>query len=211
LAKYAETFDTVEVNSTFYRLASPAAVENWVEQSPRDFCFAVKASRYLTHVKRLKELGPYVQRFYEPLDALVKAQKLGPILWQLPENFKRDDERLARALEALPGGRHAFEFRHPSWFDPEVYALLREHEVALVIGDSPKWPFQSHERTADWTYIRLHHGTRGRNGNYSDAELDSWARRIAQWRRKVEVFAYLNNDWAGYALKNALRLRKKLG
>jgi uncharacterized protein YecE (DUF72 family) len=152
--------------------------------------FAVKASRYLTHVKRLKELGPYIKRFYDPLEALVESGRLGPVLWQLPENFHRDDERLAGALEVLPKGQHG---------------------VALVIGDHPKWPFQAHERTADWTFIRFHYGRRGRNGRYSDAELDTWARRLAQWRRKTEVFAYFNNDWSGYAVENAKRLKRSLG
>jgi uncharacterized protein YecE (DUF72 family) len=211
LACYAEHFNTVEVNSTFYRLASPAAVETWVEQTPEGFVFAVKASRYLTHVKRLIHLGPYIKRFYEPLGALVDSGKLGPVLWQLPENFHRDDERLAGALEVLPPGRHAFEFRHPSWFTAEVYSLLREHSAALVIGDHPKWPFQARERTADWTFIRFHHGRRGRRGKYSDSELHTWARRFGQWRRETEVFAYFNNDWQGYAAENAKRLRGSLG
>jgi uncharacterized protein YecE (DUF72 family) len=210
LARYAEVFDTVEVNSTFYRLASPSAVETWVEQTPDDFVFAVKASRYLTHVKRLTGLEQGIRRFYEPLEQMLDSGKFGPVLWQLPENFRRDDERLAGALAALPPGRHAFEFRHESWFAPDVYAVLREHRVALVIGDHPKWPFQSHERTADWTFIRFHYGSRGRNGNYSNAELDTWARRLGQWRRKVEIYAYFNNDWTGYAPENAQRLKASL-
>jgi uncharacterized protein YecE (DUF72 family) len=211
LACYAKHFDTVEVNSTFYRLASPSAVETWVEQSPPGFVFAVKASRYLTHVKRLNDTPVYVKRFYEPLQALTATDKLGPILWQLPENFHRDDKRLGAALEALPDGRHAFEFRHPSWFADDVYSLLRGHSVALVIGDDPSRPFQTHERTTDWTYIRFHRGNRGRGGNYSGAEIDTWARRIAQWRRQTEVFAYFNNDWEGYALRNAELLKERLG
>ena len=211
LTRYAEEFDTVEVNSTFYRLASPTAVETWVEQTPEDFVFAVKASRYLTHVKRLINLGPYIKRFYDPLERLVESGRLGPVLWQLPENFHRDDERLAGALAALPQGRHAFEFRHPSWFTSDVYSLLRKHRAALVIGDHPKWPFQAHERTTDWTFVRFHYGRRGRNGKYSDSELDTWARRLAQWRRQTEVFAYFNNDWRGYALENARRLKRSLG
>lgn len=211
LSHYAEHYDTVEVNSTFYRLASPTAVEAWVEQSPPGFIFSVKASRYLTHVKRLKMLDPYIERFYEPLEALTATEKLGPVLWQLPENFHRDDERLAGALAALPEGRHAFEFRHASWFTEEVYSQLREHGAALVIGDDPGRPFQTLERTTDWTFIRFHRGNRGRGGNYSPSEIDTWARRIAQWRRTTEVFAYYNNDWQGYALRDANRLKKRLG
>jgi uncharacterized protein YecE (DUF72 family) len=212
LAYYAEHFDTVEINNTFYRLPKPSAVEGWVEQSPPGFVFAVKASRYLTHVKRLKTLDPYVNRFFEPLDALVRSEKFGPLLWQFPANFHRNDERLSAALRALPPGRHAFEFRHESWFADEVYELLREQGAALVIGDeSSRWVSTPHVRTADWTYIRLHHGTRGRHGNYSRSEVETWARRIAQWRRETEVFVYFNNDWEGYALRNARLLKDLLG
>jgi uncharacterized protein YecE (DUF72 family) len=212
LSRYAERYDTVEVNSTFYRLASPTAVEAWAEQSPPGFVFAVKASRYLTHVKRLKNTPVYIKRFYEPLEALTAAGKLGPILWQFPESFHRNEERLAGALQALPPGRHAFEFRHDSWFNDSTFGLLREHGAALVIADDPSRPFQAPlERITDWTYIRFHRGNRGRGGNYSDAEIDRWARRIAQWRRDTEVFAYFNNDQEGYALRNADRLKKKLG
>jgi uncharacterized protein YecE (DUF72 family) len=210
LARYAEEFDTVEVNSTFYRLASEKGVRNWVEQTPDGFCFTVKASRYLTHIKRLDPIKQGLKRFYAPLKPLVRTGKLGPVLWQLPENFKRDDDRLGPALEALPEGRHCFEFRHPSWFCEPVYELLREHGAALVIGDHPERPFQSHEMTADWTFIRFHYGHRGRSGNYSHAELDTWSRRLAQWRRELDVYAYFNNDWEGYALENALYLRNKL-
>ncbi len=210
LERYAELFDTVEVNNTFYRLPSQAAVQGWVDQTPRGFVIAVKASRYLTHVKRLRETGPGARRFFEAIKPLVDSPKLGPILWQLPASFRRDDERLAAALAELPEGRHCFEFRHPSWFTPEVYELLRGHRVALVIGDDPERPFQTHELTASWTYIRFHRGNRGRRGNYSARELDTWRRRIAAWRSKVEVFAYFNNDWEAFAPRNALWLKEHL-
>ena len=211
LEHYATLFDTVEVNSTFYRLARPDAVARWIEQTPEHFLFTLKASRYLTHIKRLTDLGQGVERFYESVKPLVDSPKLGPILWQLPENFHRDDDRLANALEGLSPGRHCFEFRHESWFMPDVYALLREHGAALVIGDSPKRPFQTHEMTADWTFVRFHQGARGRRGNYSEAELEEWADRIGGWRRRVEVFAYFNNDWEGFAIRNGLWLRRRLG
>jgi uncharacterized protein YecE (DUF72 family) len=133
------------------------------------------------------------------------------VLWQLPENFHRDDERLEAALAALPSGRHCFEFRHPSWFDPRVYQLLRAYEAALVIGDHPERPFQAHELTAGWTFIRFHYGSRGRNGNYSERELEEWARRIEEWRQRADVFAYFNNDWQGFAVRNGLRLKELLG
>ncbi len=206
LERYSECFDTVEVNSTFYRLASPKGVERWVNQTPPDFVFSVKASRYMTHIKRLQDLALYAERFYEGIEPLVSSGKLGPVLWQLPANFRRDDDRLASALAALPAGRHCFEFRHESWFAPPVMDLLRSHGVALVIGDSPERPFQTHNLTADWTFIRFHHGTRGRGGNYSASEIETWAHRIGEWRRRCEVFAYFNNDWKGYAPRNARAL-----
>ncbi len=207
---YAEHFDTVEVNSTFYRLASPSSAAMWVEQTPARFIFTCKASRYLTHIRRLGDISDGVARFYERLEALSDARKMGPTLWQLPESFRRDDARLERAVRNLPRGRHCFEFRHESWFTAPVYEILRKHGVALVIGDHPKRPFQSHELTANWTFIRLHYGRRGRNGNYSLRELDGWRRRIARWRAQTEVFAYFNNDWEGYAIRNAKWLREHL-
>jgi uncharacterized protein YecE (DUF72 family) len=213
LERYAEEFDTVEVNSTFYRLASRDAVARWVEQTPDGFVFAAKASRYLTHVRRLRQIEEGVHRYYERIMPLVESGKLGPVVWQFPANFRREGdalERVAAALEVVPRGRHCFEFRHESWFHAEVYALLREHDAALVIGDHPKWPFQAHELTADWTLVRLHHGRRGRRGNYSDAEVDEWARRIARWRRRAEVLVYFNNDWEGFAVENASLLKRRL-
>jgi len=209
LELYAGRFDTVEVNSTFYRLARRDAVAAWVEQTPPGFLFAVKASRYLTHIRRLRDMGQGVERFYESIEPLVGSPKLGPVLWQLPESFHRDDERLRYALERLPPGRHCFEFRHPSWFTGEVYALLRERGVALVIGDEPTRSFQTHEFTADFTFVRFHYGARGRGGNYSRSELEEWAARLGDWRREIEVFAYFNNDWKGYAIKNALFLKRQ--
>ncbi len=207
--RYAEVFGTVEINATFYRLPTEKTVEAWAEESPDGFCFAVKTSRYMTHVYRLKEPKKGgTGLFFDKLEPLREAGKLGPVLWQLPENFKRDDERLAGALERAPQGiRHAFEFRHESWFTRDVYALLREHGAALVVSDHPKWPFQAREVTTDWTYIRLHHGHRGRGGNYSPSEIATWKRRIANWRRRADVYAYFNNDWKAYAVRNARALQ----
>jgi uncharacterized protein YecE (DUF72 family) len=135
---------------------------------------------------------------------------MGPVLWQLPPNFHRDDDRLGAALWQLPPGRHAVEFRHPSWFAPEVLALLREHGVALTIADHPERPWQRHELTADFTIVRFHYGSRGRRGNYSETELRAWADRLARWRREADVFAYFNNDWEGFAPRNARRLQQLL-
>ena len=210
LEHYATLFDTVEVNATFYRLPRRDSVARWVEQTPPGFLFSVKASRYLTHVQRLADLGPGLERFYACIEPLVESPKLGPVLWQLPGNFHRDDERLAAALERLPGGLHCFEFRHASWFVPDVFALLRAHGAALVIGDSPERPFQTEDRTADWTFVRLHYGRRGRRGNYSERELDDWAGRIARHAALGDAYVYFNNDWEGFAVRNAHGLIRRL-
>ncbi len=210
LERYAEVFDTLELNTTFYRLTKPETVQQWIDRTPEGFVFAAKASRYLIHVKRLTDLDQGVQRFFDSITPLVASPKLGPIVWQLPANFRRDDQKLAGALKALPPGRHCWEFRHASWFTDAVYALLREHGAALVIADHPERPFQAHELTADWTLVRLHHGARGRRGNYSESELDAWAQRIAGWPSSLEVFAYFNNDWEGFAIRNARGLARRL-
>jgi uncharacterized protein YecE (DUF72 family) len=212
LASYAERFDTVELNNTFYRLPRTAAVARWVEQTPPDFVFAVKVSRYLTHVKRLRETPRHLALLLDRIAPLASSPKLGPLLWQLPPTFHRDDDRLAEALAGLPASlRHAFEFRHASWFAQEVMALLREHGVALVIADRPEIrAFQTHELTAGFTFVRFHHGSRGRDGNYSETELVEWAARIREWRRRGDVYAYFNNDRRGFAPANARRLAELL-
>jgi uncharacterized protein YecE (DUF72 family) len=211
LRHYAQYFDTVEVNNTFYRLPLRTSVARWVEETPPNFVFAVKASRYLTHVKRLTDLNSGIERYYERLEPLARSPKLGPVLWQLPANFHRDDERLSATLDALPPGRHCFEFRHASWFVDPVYELLSKHGAALVIGDRPEVKeFQTYELTTDWTYVRFHYGSRGRRGNYSESELEGWARRFQDWRREVEIYAYFNNDWEVFAVRNALWLKRRL-
>jgi uncharacterized protein YecE (DUF72 family) len=211
LAYYAARFDTVELNSTFYRLPRRTAVAAWADQTPAGFCFSVKASRYLTHIRRLTEVEDGLEKLRGRIQPLIDAGKLGPLLWQLPATFTRDDDRLAGALAAMPGDlRHCIEFRHGSWFVPDVMAMLREHDVALVIGDHPERPFQTTVRTAGWTFIRFHYGHRGRRGNYSGRELEDWARRIRGWSRTGDVYAYFNNDWEAFAVRNAEQLARLL-
>jgi uncharacterized protein YecE (DUF72 family) len=211
LERYAEEFETVEINNTFYRLPKREAVQGWVEHSPPGFVFAVKSSRYLTHIKRLTDMEQGVARLLERLEPMLRSPKMGPMLWQLPGNFARDDERLAYALDRLPPGRHTFEFRHQSWFCDEVMALLRSHGVALCIGDHPERPWQTHDVTADFSFVRFHYGKRGRRGNYSEKELDDWAGELRRLARRAEVFAYFNNDWQGFAVRNAWGMRERVG
>ena len=210
LEHYSQLFGTVEVNNTFYRLAKPAAVANWVAETPPGFVFAVKASRYLTHVKRLAGIEQGIQRFYEAIEPLASSPKLGPVLWQFPANFHRDEDRLEAALSILPPGRHCFEFRHESWFTDDVLEILRAYGAALAYGDHPERPFVPLELTTDWTFLRFHYGHRGRRGNYSETELAEWAERLRELRSRAEVFAYFNNDWEAFAVRNAQRLRALL-
>ncbi len=210
LGHYASIFDTVEVNATFYRLPAHSTVRGWADQVPDGFLFAVKASRYLTHMRRLRDIEAGLGRFWERLEPLLEAGKLGPVLWQLPERFERDDETLAAALASLPAAEHCFEFRHPSWFAPGVYSLLEEHGASLALGDDPRRQLPHASPVGPVAYLRLHYGSRGRDGNYSDRELAAWRRRIAAWRSRRRVFAYLNNDWSGFAPRNAKTLRAGL-
>ena len=206
LARYAEVFDTVEVNATFYRLPTEHVTGVWAAQVPAGFRFAVKGSRYLTHVRRLRDPAVPLARLTEALAPLRESGRLGPLLWQLPEDFHRDDRRLQGLLAVLPTGRHALEFRHPSWFDDAVLGMLAEHGVALVWGDHPERPFQRLERTTDFTYVRLHCGARGHRGNYGERELRAWAARLTAARGTGDVYAYCNNDQEGFAVHNAQRL-----
>jgi uncharacterized protein YecE (DUF72 family) len=210
LGRYAEVFDTVEVNATFYRLPKEGTVGAWVEQTPDGFLFAVKGSRYLTHMRRLRDTDRGLRRFWEPLEPLRDSGRLGPVLWQLPESFPRDDAVLAAFVEALPPARHCFEFRHPSWFAPAVRRLLEERGASLALGHDARRPLPEARPAGEIAYLRLHFGARGRAGNYSTTELDEWRRRIASWRSRREVFVYLNNDWQGFAPANARELARGL-
>ena len=210
LEHYAGTFDTVEVNATFYRLARPDAVAGWIAATPPDFLLTIKGSRYLTHMKRLLDTEQGLERFYASIAPLVGSPKLGPVLWQLPPNFRRDDDRLVAWLEALPPGRHAVEFRDASWFADEVFGILHTFGAGFVIGDDPRrveWP---QVVTADFSFVRLHFGRRGRRGNYAERELVEWAARIRDLATHGDVLTYFNNDWEGFAVANGRRLKRLL-
>jgi len=210
LEVYAQRFATIEVNSSFYMLPKRPAVARWVEQVPPGFVFAVKVSRFITHMKRLTNVTDGMRRLNERIEPIIERGCLGPLLWQLPPQFKRDDERLATALAELPPGRHAFEFRNEGWYAPDVYALLREHGVATVLAHDARRPLPEPPPTADFAFVRLHWGARGRRGNYSEAELGEWASRVRELAAGRDVFCYFNNDWEGFAPRNALRLESLL-
>jgi uncharacterized protein YecE (DUF72 family) len=208
LERYAQVFDTVEVNVTFYRLPSPDAVDGWRDHVPRGFTFAVKGSRYLTHMKRLLDAGPGLRRFFRPVGRL--GPRLGPVLWQLPPRMKPDLARLDRFLSRLPAGRHAVEFRDPAWYVEEVCRVLDRHGAAFCEHDGLK---RSPPRlTGAFRYVRFH-GTTGRYaGRYGAAALRPFAASaLRSAARGVDVYVYFNNDLGGHAVEDALDLLELTG
>ena len=206
---YAGYFDTVELNNSFYRLPSEAAFAAWRNSSPAGFTFAVKVSRFVTHIKRLKNVQEAVETFMSR--AKILGDKLGPLLYQLPPDMHRNDERLESFLGTLPRGmKHVFEFRHRSWLDDEVFEILRKHNVGLCVFDMPSLtcPLVA---TADFAYIRFHGSTGLYFSCYSDEELAGWAERLAGLTAKLkEVYIYFNNDAETFAVRNAMTLREYL-
>lgn len=228
LARYAEVFGTVEVNATFYRLPSERAVDAWRERTPAGFVFAVKGSRLITHVRRLRDAEEAVHGFLDRVGRL--GDKLEVVLWQLPPSLRRDDALLAGFLEGLRraseeaacepvGGaaslaartrrlalRHAIEFRHESWLDGDVFALLAAHGAALVNASGPALR-TVYERTASFVYARFH-GLPLYRGAYDEAALAPWALYLReQLAAGADCYAYFNNDAEGHAPRDALRLR----
>jgi uncharacterized protein YecE (DUF72 family) len=209
LAFYAERFDTVEINGSFYRMPNEPAVAGWHERSPEGFLFAWKASRYITQAKRLKEAAEPLAFVLERASAL--KEKLGPILFQLPPQMRRDDDRLAEFLALLPKShRFSVEFRDAGWYSPAVLELLADHGVALCISDHHAAPAPA-QATASFVYVRLH-GPGGRYaGRYPEDELAAWAERIAAWRAEGrDVFAYFDNDIEGAAPLDAEALKTRI-
>lgn len=208
LDRYAAVFDTVELNNSFYRLPSPAAFRRWRERTPPGFLFAVKASRYLTHLKKLKDPVDPLARFFEAAQEL--GPKLGPVLYQLPPNWPANVDRLRTFLHALPRRvRHVMEFREPSWYSPVVLDLLEKAGVALCLHDMPGCA-TPRVRIGPFVYVRFHGVTRY-GGRYDDEALGSWAGWLAvEHERGRDVFAYFNNDMGGHAPRDATRLRRQL-
>lgn len=204
LLYYSETFKTVEINNTFYRVPRETTVKNWVKAVPKDFLFSVKASRYITHLKRLHDCKESLDYFFSIIQHF--QDKLGPILFQLPPSFKVNKERLEEFIALLdPSYRVVFEFRHESWFNKEIYALLKQHNLALCITDLGGK--QSPEvLTADFTYIRLHGPKKAYQGTYGEKGIDAWYKKIKKWSKTAAVFCYFDNDEKGYAIQDAKAL-----
>ena len=205
---YSGHFSTVELNNSFYHLPSEKAFANWNNSSPSGFVFSVKVSRFITHVKRLRDTTEPVANFMSRARLLEK--KLGPLLYQLPQSMRYDAQRLEDFLKIIPGDvSHAFEFRHNSWFDDRVFNLLRRYNVGLCIYGMPDFrtPLVT---TSDFSYIRFHGSRWLYSSGYSDEELEDWAQKINELG-VTKVYVYFNNDAEGFAIENALKLKSLLG
>jgi len=206
---YADHFNTVELNNSFYNLPTENAFNNWLNSSPENFIFTVKVNRYITHIKRLKDIKEPLDRFLSRADIL--QEKLGPLLYQLPPNMKRDDKTLDAVLSMLPFRySHVVEFRHESWFDDGVFKILSKYNVGLCVFDKPDFtcPIVA---TSNFTYFRFHGSSELYSSCYSELELSDWAKRIVDTsRNKKAVYIYFNNDAEAYAIENARAISKIL-
>jgi len=203
---YASHFNTVELNSSFYRLPSESAFAVWYNSSPANFTFAVKVSRFITHIKRLKDTEEAVNKFTNR--ARILGEKLGPLLYQIPPSMHRNDEVLDSFLSTLPRGmKHVFEFRHQSWLEEEVFQILRKYNAGFCVFDMPSvsCPVVA---TADFAYVRFHGSTGLYFSCYSDEELADWTRKLTSLASNLEtIYIYFNNDAEAFAVRNAMTLR----
>ncbi len=209
LVQYARTFRSVEINASFYRMPTPRAMQTWLDQTPDDFVFTAKTSRFITHRKRLREPEIHIPIFFGRISAL--APKLGAVLIQLPPDFACDLDRLTAFCDLLPPFRYALEFRHESWWTEPVLDALRTRNIAfcqfhLAGRETP--PIV----TADFVYLRLHGPGAAYQGSYSDETLRLWQGRIEGWTAEGrDVFVYFDNDEKAYAAEDALRLQTWIG
>jgi uncharacterized protein YecE (DUF72 family) len=206
---YTQHFSTVELNNTFYQLPAEKTFAGWRERSSPGFVYAVKASRLITHLKKLRNVEGALQNFLSRAKLL--GEKLGPLLYQLPPNMPRNDAVLEAFLHVLPSELcHVFEFRHESWLEEEVFDLLREYNAGFCIFDMPELTTPV-IATADFAYVRFHGSTGLYSSCYTDAELEEWARRIASLGKDLKAaYIYFNNDAEAFAVRNAKTLREKL-
>lgn len=208
LSFYAQNFGAVELNYSFYHLPKEETYLKWYGATPPVFIFSLKASRFITHIKRLKDCQEEFEIFWK--NAQVLKEKLGPIFFQLPPSFKKDLDRLVAFCEILPrSAGFAFEFRHPSWFDEEVYGFLRGRNLALILSDTPKYPYVE-EITADFVYLRLHGHAQLYTSRYTHEQIRDYAQKIRKWQRGGDVYVFFDNDFSGYAVENARELLKLL-
>jgi uncharacterized protein YecE (DUF72 family) len=206
---YAQRFDTVEINSTFYRIPSPTTVQTWLNGTPEHFIFTVKANQFITHRKYLKDGQETTRKFFEVMDIL--KDKLGPILFQLPPNWKINHERLEEFVKILPKQYlFVFEMRNPSWYVPQVTDLFKQYNIALCIHDFTG-DLLREQITANFIYIRFHGPIGPYYGKYSQEHINLWAEKINRWvKQNLNVFAYFNNDAHGWAVENALEIKNRI-
>jgi len=210
LKYFSQHFKTTEINYSFYHLPRPSTYQNWYLQTPEDFLFSIKASRFIAHIKRLKGVKEAWKTFIK--NALNLKEKLGPILFQFPSSFKATEENIKRLEDFLKlitknKLRYAFEFRHQSWCDKKVYDLLKKYKVVWVIADSSSYP-KAEVVTANFVYIRMHGSKVLFTSNYTKRELKDLAQKIKKWLKTSNVYIYFNNDAYGYATENAKELIK---
>ncbi|MEW6062945.1 MAG: DUF72 domain-containing protein [Nanoarchaeota archaeon] len=204
---YSVQFNTVEVNSTFYRFPFKNIVRGWYNKTPKDFKFVLKANRLITHIHKLKNIEKYLKSFYALADLL--KEKLAVILFQLPPSLKFDEKRLKDFLNTLNTKyKHAMEFRNSTWFNEECYKILKNYKVAYCIVSAPNLPVEP-KVTAKFSYIRFHGVDNWYAYNYSNKELRDWAKIIRNLKCR-EVYAYFNNDYNAYAVRNCLHFKKLL-
>jgi uncharacterized protein YecE (DUF72 family) len=207
---YQNSFDTVEINNSFYRLPTPEVFKSWRKETPDNFLFVVKASRYITHNKKLKDPEESIKRFFTNVRFL--RDKLGPILFQLPPSWKKNAERLHAFVTILPKKyRYVFEFRNSTWYDEEIISLLKKHNCAFCIYELAGHTSPAHV-TADFVYVRLHGpGNAKYQGSYTETQLEEWAEQCRNWQREgLDVFVFFDNDEQGYAAFNAQSLKNLL-
>lgn len=204
---YSQTFTTIEVNATFYRQISQSTFQRWKEITPQDFIWAVKANRFITHVKRLRGVEDSLDKFFSQVGLL--GNKLGPILFQLPPSLAFDRDTAETFFSLLPGeNRYTVEARHESWTSDDALSIIRSHGIAWCISDTAgRFPYLE-TVTANFVYIRLHGSRQLYASLYTEEELTKWSEKIESWG--IDVYVYFDNDFMGNAPKNARRLRELL-
>jgi uncharacterized protein YecE (DUF72 family) len=212
LAFYAQHYNTVEINATFYRYFARTVFARWRDLTPDDFRFTLKGPRVITHIKRLHETDEDLERFLDSIQDL--RSKLSLLLWQFPPSFKYgvDDstEKLTQFMKCLPRNiKHVVEFRHKSWFNDAVYDLLNQHGIGFVINDSSRWA-AAEVITGDVVYVRFHGPTRLYASSYDTDALTAWAEKIQRWRKQYDIYIYFNNDFGGHAIRNSAALKDLL-
>jgi uncharacterized protein YecE (DUF72 family) len=209
---YCRHFSSVELNVTFYRLPQASTFQEWYKRTPQDFTFVVKGSRFITHIKRLKDVREALMKLGDNISLL--KSKIRCLLWQLPPGFKKDRQRLSefcrqlKKIRATSHLHHVFEFREESWFHPDIYSVLKEYQFCLCFADSPE-KIGEEVLTCDIIYLRFHGGSLLYGSNYSKKELRHWVKKVESFNSRIGTFyAFFNNDAGGYAVANALSFRQ---